>query len=171
MTVFERIRRGLCGLMCSVLGCGEYRGWVKFRFGLPSESSAVIPRRETRRSRYRFIPARRRGDVANTLTVTQKVPVSVEFKDAKGNPAKVDGTPAWLTDNPNILQLTPSADGLSCDVQAVGVIGKANVQVTADADLGSGVENIIGTAEIEVVGGKATLVNLTVGTPVEVPQV
>lgn len=107
--------------------------------------------------------------MATQLTVTQQVPVGVEFKDAKGNPAKVDGVPAWATDNSDVLALEPAADGLSCNVKAAGVIGTAKVQVSADADLGAGVELVIGTLEIEVVAGKAATVVLTPGTVSEQP--
>src|SRR5262245_15536781 len=79
-----------------------------------------------------------------TLTATQKATLSVEFLDSKGNPASVDGVPVWMTDNSDLLALAPSADGMSCEVSAVGPIGAASAQVTADADLGSGIVNIFG---------------------------
>lgn len=107
--------------------------------------------------------------MAFTMTATQQVEVTVEFKDAKGNPATVDGTPVWQTDNPSILGLTPSADGKTCTVVATGMIGTANVQVTADADLGPDVKQIIGTLEVEITPGQAQMVSITPGTPTEQP--
>lgn len=107
--------------------------------------------------------------MATEITVTQQLPVTVEFRDKKGNPAKVDGAPVWATDNTDVLALTPAADGLSCNVVAVGVIGIGTVQVTADADLGAGVVPVIGTLEISVTAGAAAVVTLTPGTPTEQP--
>jgi hypothetical protein len=107
--------------------------------------------------------------MALTLTATQFSKLSIAPKDRKGNPAKLDGVPEWATDNSEILTITPSADGLSCDVTAVGMIGTANVQVTGDADVGSGVTPIIGTLEVEVIAGNAITVDIDPGTPTEQP--
>ncbi len=107
--------------------------------------------------------------MAFTLTDSQQVPVSVAITDKKGNPAKVDGVPVWQVDNPNVLALTPAADGMSCLVAAVGPLGTAKVSMTADADLGAGITEIIGVLDIEVTGGTATTVVLTPGTPTDQP--
>lgn len=101
------------------------------------------------------------------LTATQKVTATPTFKDGKGNPAKVDGAPSYQTDNPAILTLNPSADGLSCEIVATGMIGTANVQCSADADLGPDVKQIILTGSIEVVAGQAVTGSLDFGTPSE----
>ena len=98
-----------------------------------------------------------------TLTSTQKARLSVQFLDSRGNPAAVDGVPAWMTDNSDVLALTPSADGMSCEVAALGVIGQATAQVNADADLGSGIVNIFGTLLVEVTAGQASSVTITPG--------
>ncbi len=107
--------------------------------------------------------------MAFELTDCQQVTLSVTFLDKKGNPARVDGAPAWLVDNPNVLALTPAADGLSCLVSAVGPLGSALVTLTADADLGAGVVSVIGTFAVDVTAGAATTVAITAGTPEEQP--
>lgn len=104
-----------------------------------------------------------------TLTDTQQVSLSVVFTDKKGQPAKVDGVPEWLVDNPNVLALKPATDGLSCVVSAVGPLGTATVSLKADADLGTGVTSITGSFGVEVTGGAATGVTITPGTPTEQP--
>lgn len=105
--------------------------------------------------------------MGGTMSVTQKAPLTVEILDKKGNPAPVDGVPDWMVDNSELLALTPSADGMSCEIAAVGPLGVATVTFRADADLGTGFKPIMGTSEITLTGGEATVVNITMGTPVE----
>ena len=115
--------------------------------------------------------SRKRGEtiMGFALTANQLVNVTVEFKDKKGNAATVDGIPEWLTDNSELLSLTPSPDGLSCVVAAVGPLGTATVTLRADADMGSGVVEVLGTLEVDVGPGSATVVTLTPGTPTDQP--
>lgn len=107
--------------------------------------------------------------MAFTLTDSQQVTITVQITDKKGNPAKVDGPPVWLVDNPNVLALTPAADGMSCLVAAVGPLGTGKVSMTADADLGAGITEIVGVLDGEVTAGTATNVVLTPGAPTEQP--
>jgi hypothetical protein len=107
--------------------------------------------------------------MAFTLPDNGIVTLTPKFVSKKGNPAKVDGVPEWLVDNPALLSLTPSADGLSCEVSAVGPLGTAIVTMKADADMGAGVTPVIGTLEIEVTGGAAATVALEPGPVSEQP--
>jgi len=104
-----------------------------------------------------------------TLSDSQQMNLKVDFVDKKGNVAPVDGTPEWSVDNSKLLALTPSSDGRSCLIAAVGPLGTANVTVKADADLGAGVTPIIGTVAVEITGGTATTINITGDAPVEQP--
>lgn len=103
--------------------------------------------------------------MAFSMTDSQKSTLSVKFEDKKGNPAPVDPgtTPTWSTDNTDVLQLTPSADGLSCDVAAVGPLGVGTVTLKASA----GGSDIIGTVQITITGGAATQVEIDNTPPVE----
>lgn len=112
-------------------------------------------------------PDRRFTIMAFKMSDSQLTTVSVNFADKKGNVAQVDGLPEWSTDNPNVLSLTPAADGMSCKVSAVGPLGVASVTLKADADLGQGVTEIIGVLEVEITGGNASVVKLTPDTPAE----
>ncbi len=105
--------------------------------------------------------------MAFNLVDTQTVKVTVKPVDKKGNPAVLDGVPEWSVDNPNVLALTPAADGLSCDVSAVGPIGDATVTFKGDTRVGPEVNPILGTLDITVTGGEATTVTLEPGTPTE----
>jgi hypothetical protein len=54
--------------------------------------------------------------------------------------------------DPAILEVTDNGDG-TAKVKAVGPVGTAQVQVSADADLGEGVKTVTGVADVEVVAG------------------
>jgi hypothetical protein len=103
------------------------------------------------------------------MTDTQQTVMTAKFVDKKGNPGQVDGVPEWLVDNPNVLQLTPAADGMSCVALAVGPLGNATVTLKADADLGAGVTPIMGTVDFTIVGSASTTVSIDVATPTEQP--
>ena len=99
------------------------------------------------------------------LTADQMVDVSVAFVDSHGNPATVDGMPAWASSDDTVLSAIGSADGMSATVSAVGPVGQAQVSVTADADLGAGTIELIGLMDVQVVAGDAVSAVLTPGTP------
>jgi hypothetical protein len=105
--------------------------------------------------------------VATQLTTTQQMTVSVRFTDAHGNLAQVDGTPDWRTDADSVISLQPAPDGISCTASARGALGVAKITCSADADLGAGVVPLLGTLDIEVVAGLATVIELTAGPPTE----
>lgn len=112
------------------------------------------------------------GDILMSLQLSssQEATLSIAPLDKKGNPASVDGTPIWLTDNTQVLALTPSDDGLSCKVAAVGPLGSALVSVTADADMGEGVKAIVGTLSVNVNAGEAITIAIQPGPVTEQPE-
>lgn len=152
--------------LCDLLGCSgpAVPPRAVFIFSAVREQS-VAPEKVHRYHRFPLL-----GEilVATTLTATQQVDITFKATDKKGNPAPVQD-PTWATDNSDLLTLTPSADGMSVTVAAVGVLGTGKVQLTADADLGAGVVPIIGTIDIEVTAGNATVIVLTPGSPSEQP--
>lgn len=97
------------------------------------------------------------------ITATQEVDLAIKPLDARGNPAQVDGRPEWESSDPNIIEVLPAADGLSCIARAKSSIGHALVSVTADADLGAGVQNITGTIEFDVAAGRAVSLEIIAG--------
>lgn len=129
------------------------------------ESSGAVPKTP----QYHSWPLLGEVIMAFSLGATQQVDLATKILDRKGNPAKVDGVPVWATDNTELLSLAPSADGLSCLVSAVGPLGSGVVSMTADADLGAGVVALVGSIDIEVTAGVATVISLTPGTPTEQP--
>jgi hypothetical protein len=95
----------------------------------------------------------------------QKVALSIAPVDAKGNPAAVDGAPAWASSDETVLTVAASADGLSATVTAVGKLGAAQISVTADADMGAGTVPIAGVLDVSVVAGQAVSLSISTGTP------
>jgi len=106
------------------------------------------------------------------LPIDQKVHCSIEPVDAKGNPAPIDGVPTWTSSNESIATVTADpSDGsgvFKAWVTPVGQIGSCQINVTADADLGSGVTTIHGVLDITTAAGQA--VGFQISTDVPVPQ-
>jgi len=101
------------------------------------------------------------------LTDTQKTALAIAVVDAKGNAALIDGVPVWTSSDDAILAVTAAADGLSAVAVAVGPLGQAQVNVSADADLGAGVSAITGTLDVQVIAGAAVAVTIAAGAPEE----
>lgn len=98
------------------------------------------------------------------LTDEQEVVLTATFWTAGGNPARVDGIPAWASLNPDVISLAVAADGLSA-LAVSGAPGTAQVTCTADANLGVGVRKIVGTFLFEVREAEAVSVGLVPGIP------
>lgn len=96
--------------------------------------------------------------------VPGSVTVSVAFVDAKGKPAKVDGVPTWAASDATVIDgLTPAADGLSAVLHVADNIGVSQLTVSADVDLGSGVDSKGFVDTVSVIAGDAVAANFTFG--------
>lgn len=101
------------------------------------------------------------------LTDTQKVTCTIDPRNIKGNPAPVDGVPQWSSSNPAVATVTPSDDGLSATVTAVGV-GVTQISCVADADLDAGeTREITGVLDVDVRPSEAVTLGIVAGTPEE----
>jgi hypothetical protein len=109
------------------------------------------------------------GDgMAYTLPNDKMIAVQVAYVDGNGNPAVVDGEVAWGTSDPNLATVAANAaDSTQATVTPAGAIGQVQVTCTADADLGSGVREIITTMDVDIVAGEAVAGTIT---PVGEPQ-
>jgi hypothetical protein len=105
--------------------------------------------------------------MAVTMTVTQKVHATIQPVDAHGNSAPVDGIPVWTVSDATMLSVAPGADGMTCDILAVGKVGDAQATVTCDADMGAGVVEITGVVDFHLLAAQAVGVSVNVGAPVE----
>lgn len=160
-------------ICCGTCGRGNFRPHKKKKARIVFALGAILEQAGPAAKTPRFQgEARDRKDLimAFQMTSSQQTTVTAKFVDKKGNPAKVDGAPTWSTDNTDVLALKPSDDGLSCVVAAVDPLGVAGVTMRADADLGAGVVELIGTLEVEITAGQATTVKLEAAPPTEQPE-
>jgi hypothetical protein len=101
------------------------------------------------------------------LTDVQKVELSISPTSAAGNPAPLDGTPVWSSSDESVLAITASEDGLSAVAVTTGKLGRAQVNVSADADLGDGVKTITGVLDVEVRVSEAVSLAVSAGSPTD----
>lgn len=99
-----------------------------------------------------------------TITNEQKVTVTLKPVTATGKPAPLDGVPTWTVQSGDST-VVPAADGLSASLVSSDTPGDTVFLVEADADLGSGVENIADTIRLSVAGARAANLGLEAGTP------
>jgi hypothetical protein len=95
-------------------------------------------------------------------------PVTFKFTDAKGKPAKVDGIPTLTAEDPTIVDSTgtvvQNSDGsFSATLHITDTVGSSQLDVVADVDLGSGVDNVTFTDVVNVIAGDAVAMNMTFG--------
>jgi hypothetical protein len=100
--------------------------------------------------------------MALVLRADEKTVLRIQPVDVGGNPAKLDGAPTWAVEgtNPEVVTLSPSEDGMSCELVTTGTLGTCQVRVTGDADLGSETRSISGLLDVQVEAGEA--VNFTI---------
>lgn len=102
------------------------------------------------------------------LTNTQQCALSVQGVDKKGNPAQLDSVVFTSSDNSVATVTSDPSDPNKALVKAVAA-GTAQINVTADADLGDGVTELTGTLDLTVVAGQAVGFVINTGTPEEQP--
>ena len=102
------------------------------------------------------------------LAIDHKVPASIQPVDAAGNPAQVEGAPVLTSSANSIVTVTPAADGMSAEITPVGALGTAQINVSADADLGAGVTTIVGVLDVQTVAGQAVSLQIQTGEAVPI---
>jgi len=98
-----------------------------------------------------------RGEnMSATMQAYTYATLSVQWNDKNGAPVKVDGPTTWASSDPSTLQVTVATGNPQiANLYAPGPVGKAQIQATADADLGEGVKTVTSTIEVEVIAGEA----------------
>lgn len=101
-----------------------------------------------------------------TITIDQEVDVVLRITDRVGHPARVDGVPVWSLQPDTTADLVVAADGMSATVRARDALDEGAVlSVTVDADIGEGIEPLIGFITVVVASGEASIIELNAGTP------
>lgn len=103
------------------------------------------------------------------LTSTQQASLSISAVDRKGRPAQVD-TIVFSSSDPSVATVTPDASDPSRALLKAMNTGTAQINVTADADLGDGVNALTGVLDVTVVPGQAVSLAIGTGTPEEQPE-
>lgn len=105
-----------------------------------------------------------------------EVPVQVAFTTQSGAPASVDpASIVWASSDETVIKFTADSGGDPTKGTIGGVApgAPARVSVSADADLGNGVETITGVTEDFNIttnpASRASIVTLTLGTPAPKP--
>jgi hypothetical protein len=104
-----------------------------------------------------------RGEhMAATMPAGSRATVSVAWKDAGGNTVKVDGPTTWASTVPATVECKEATGNpLIANLYAPGPLGSAQIQATADADLGDGLKAVTATLDVTVISGQAQGGNIT----------
>lgn len=106
------------------------------------------------------------GATSMNLTDSQKGALSISVVDKKGNPATLDGVPVWASSDETIATVQADDTGMNATVTAVRP-GSCDVTVTGDADLGAGVQPIVGSLSVSVTPGQAVQITINEGAITE----
>jgi hypothetical protein len=118
-----------------------------------------------------FVAAAKGWIMAYTLPADRQLVVRVDYVDALGNPATVDGEVTWDTSAVEVVTVdVDDGDSQQCTITATGLLGTAQVSAHADADLGSGTRALVTTLDVTTVAGEAVAgVISPVGEPQPIP--
>src|SRR6266576_547771 len=109
-----------------------------------------------------------------TFTTEQELPFEFEITDGLGRPSQIDGEPVEVSSDETIGVVTVAkvADGkYAGKISAVtpSPVGTTQrVTITADADLGAGVQAVVGFVDFTVTmdpRSSVRMIKLTVGAP------
>ena len=100
-----------------------------------------------------------------SITNEQEIVVRLNPRTGAQKPSSLDGPAVW-TVNSGPAKITPATDGLSCKLTSDDTdLSDTIVQVTADADLGAGVEKVADTILLHTTHANATSLGLTSDEP------
>lgn len=102
------------------------------------------------------------------LTDSQRVQLSFSGKSKAGNDAPVENATLESSDT-SVVTVVNNGDG-SFLVESTGKVGTAQLHASADSLIGDGEELLHGIEDVEVVAGRAVVLQAQFGTPEEKPQ-
>lgn len=93
--------------------------------------------------------------MAYSLPDGDSLNVRVDWVDKERNPATVDGAVVWDSSSDMIATVTVDMnDSNLATIQAIA-LGTAQINATADADLGEGIRSLVATLDVQVIAGEA----------------
>jgi hypothetical protein len=106
-----------------------------------------------------------------SFSYSQKVSVEIIPQDANGNPAQVEmGSVNIASSDESVCRVVRDPDNeTKFEILGSndGTVGVAQIDISADADLGDGVETITGFIGVEITAKHAVGFGMTIGEPVE----
>ncbi len=104
------------------------------------------------------------------ITTEQQVGFVFQVKDGRGRTKGVEGTPSAVSSDETVctVSLAAGADTAWNGMVVSVAPGSARVVVDADADLGEGVQDVVGTLDVNVTLDPRTgarIVEMTAGAP------
>ena len=94
-------------------------------------------------------------NMATTVQVGHLGEIDVTWVDESGKSAKVDGLTTWATTDSTIVTVQVATGNSQIANWRTVAIGTAQIQASADADMGEGVKTITSTMDFTVIGGEA----------------
>lgn len=101
------------------------------------------------------------------ITNEQRVLITVAPITDAGNPAAIDGAVTYASSDTGVA-IIETVTATSAFVVATG-LGAAQITATFDADLGSGVRNVLASGALEVVAAEATTAQIVFDIPELIP--
>lgn len=89
----------------------------------------------------------------------QKFSLTIQLTSAAGSITAPQSAPTWSSSDPSIVTVTPAADGLSAEVQAVRA-GQTTITATVDG--------LSASDDITITAGPAATLTLVAGDPVAI---
>lgn len=110
-------------------------------------------------------------DIMVSMSYTQKVTVQLKPVDSHGNPAQIEpGSVNIINSNEEVCKVLRNPDDekiFEILGSNDGTVGIAQIDISADADLGEGVTTISGFIGVEITAKEAVGLGFSIGEPVE----
>lgn len=100
------------------------------------------------------------------MTDTQQAALSIKPVDKKGAPAQVQNA-RFSSSDESVVTIEQDASDPNKATMKAGLPGVAQVNVSADADMGDGDTEITGTLDVTVVAGAAASITVNAGAAEE----
>jgi len=146
----EAMKKTFRSLICEIIGCSKHKKIVAFAWSVGQPT----------------LKKRTKMPLEISMTNEEQVKLHLTPVTEAGKPTKLDGKPTWeVVSGP--AKLAIADDGLSADVISDNDdLSDTIIKISADADLGSGVEEIADTVTAHVTHANAKSLGLSADAPV-----
>ncbi len=97
------------------------------------------------------------------LTDIEATTLNIAAVDAAGNPTVLpSGAVTWSSSAPDIVSVAPTAEGMACDIAAVGPLGAARITVAVQVDPAT---TLTGALDVTVSASAAASISIQPAEP------